>query len=140
VQLEHTPTGARLFADGNPVTSGALHDLRVHSWYVDSRSSEPGMPALRRLTLVHGGAMQSQEVMPGIERLQVRFAVDSNDDAVVDAMVSPAQLRNGIGPVVGVWVEVLVRAAEFDSASNAADGHRRIRLSRLMRLRNQPAA
>lgn len=140
VQLEHTPAGGRLFADGSPVTSEPVHDLRIHSWYVGSRSSEPGMSALRRLTLTHGGTMQSQEIMPGIEQLQVQFAVDSDNDAVADSMLSPAQLRATSDPVVGVRIELLVRAAEFDAANGEADGHRRLRFSRLLKLRNRRSA
>lgn len=137
VQLEALPDSGRLFTDGNPVGPGEVYDLRIHSWYVDSRSSEPGTQALRRLTLVHGGRLQSEEVMPGVEKLELSFAVDSNDDGIADAIVTPAQLRTQMVDAVAIRVDLHMRTPMFDQSAPHADGRRRARFSRLIRLRNR---
>ena len=89
-------TAQQLFADG--VSPGAvdadndIYDLIVRAYYVSGDSVEnPGLPALRvkSLTSVAGNpAFVDNEVMPGVEDLQVQFGIDSGDydnDGAVDA-------------------------------------------------------
>jgi len=91
VQIQTNHSAGRLFSDGSIVADGLerIHDLKVHSWHIDNRSSEPPMPSLRRLTLVHGEKMQNDEIMPGINDLRISFAVDSDADGFADRLAGP---------------------------------------------------
>jgi len=98
LQVQSTRIQGEIFANGavpaafNPATS-ATHDLLVNTYYVaDSSGLIPGVPTLRRKTLVSaGGAPQivDQEVAPGVENLQMQFGVDIDTDNTVDRYVNP---------------------------------------------------
>lgn len=80
-------TAHYLFADGlapGPLDEhNAVHDLLVRAYYVSRDSVDrPGLPALRvkSLTRVAGApAFIDDEVMPGIEDLQVQLGIDTGD-------------------------------------------------------------
>lgn len=91
VQLASSHQRSVFFDDGSPPDLDpptAIHDLNVHAWYLDQQSSEGTLPALRRYTLVHNGLLQNQEIMPGIEKLEVLLGIDEDDDGLVDNFVS----------------------------------------------------
>jgi len=93
VYAELSYTGGSLFDDGVPPAAAAPAEYRevvFHAYYVGDSSFEPGTPALRRLTLVDGGAqaaLQDEELLPGVENLQVQFGLDSDGDGTVDRYV-----------------------------------------------------
>ncbi len=69
-----------------------VHDFVVRKYYISQNSvGRPGFPSLRvkTLTRVNGEpAFTDQEVMPGIEDLQVQFGIDTgdyNNDGAIDA-------------------------------------------------------
>jgi type IV pilus assembly protein PilW len=85
-----------MFVDGNaPGTVNAnnsVHNLVVRKYYISQNSvGRPGFPSLRVKTLTEVGgqpAFTDEEVMPGIEDLQVQFGIDTgdyNNDGVIDA-------------------------------------------------------
>ncbi|MEZ5499270.1 MAG: PilW family protein [Steroidobacteraceae bacterium] len=89
-------TGQNLFLDGiapGPIDAdNEIRDLRVRAYYVDRSSVEnPQLPALRvkSLTSIGGNVgFIDDEVMPGIEDLQVQFGIDTGDydnDGNIDA-------------------------------------------------------
>ncbi len=84
------PTGFDI--TGTPPAS-VTHNLMVSSYYVaDNSDLIPGVPTLRRKTLVMDGgasAVQDQEIAPGVENLQVRFGIDLDGDDTVDRYVNP---------------------------------------------------
>ncbi len=68
------------------------HDVAVNVYYVDQSSDlDPNTPSLRIKTLINGGIHQDQELIPGVENLQVQFGVDTDDpnDGIVDRYVDP---------------------------------------------------
>jgi len=94
VQLHSDLALAQLFDDGvipaGFPPSAQTHDLVVHAYYVDNSSSfDPGTPSLRRQTLVDGGIVEDQEMITGVENLQVQFGLDTNGDGGVDRYVDP---------------------------------------------------
>ena len=105
-----------LFADGRapgPVAEDAvLRDLEVRTWYVANDSVDrPGWPALRVKSLTESrGAAQfrDEEVMPGVEDLQVQFAVTDPADASRVRFVPPgiAGARDAQVVAVRVWLRV----------------------------------
>ncbi len=68
-----------------------VHDLIVRAYYVaDGSQGRPGVPALRRKDLVSGPAFQDEEIMPGVEDLQVQFGVDPGADVNGDGAADDA--------------------------------------------------
>ena len=84
-----------LFEDGNAPgivdVDNQVHDLVVRTYYIAQSSvGQPGLPSLRVKTLTSVGgqpAFIDEEIMPGVEDLQVQFGIDSGDydgDGVLD--------------------------------------------------------
>ncbi|HZF14393.1 MAG TPA: PilW family protein [Steroidobacteraceae bacterium] len=66
-----------------------IHDVIVDTFYIDRDSvGRPNIPALRRKFLISGPAFGDQEVISGVEDMQVQFGIDlgrdANNDGVVD--------------------------------------------------------
>lgn len=87
------PTNQQLFVSG--VAPGAVvaglrevRDMIVKIYYVSQDSDgRPGFPSLRVISLGAGEAFTDQELVPGVEDLQVQFGVDTgdyNNDGVID--------------------------------------------------------
>lgn len=100
LQVQSTRIQGRLFQNGvvpagfNPLTS-QTHDMLVNTYYVSTNSILlPGVPTLRRKTLVSiaGPAIIDQEVVPGVENIQLQFGVDVDLDNTVDRYVNPADV------------------------------------------------
>ena len=103
LQIQTTRIQGQLFVDGNvpagfnvnPLTPpvSETHNLLVNSYYVAASSTLiPGVPTLRRKTLVGGGggpAIVDQEVAPGVENIQLQLGVDVDRDNAVDRYVNP---------------------------------------------------
>jgi type IV pilus assembly protein PilW len=96
-------------------------DLVVHAYYVDNTSSfSAAIPSLRRQTLVNGAVIEDQEMITGVENLQVQFGLDTDGDGSVERYVdpdSPAVTVGAVGfldeaRVVAVRVWLLVRSEE----------------------------
>jgi type IV pilus assembly protein PilW len=151
-------TEQRLFVDGNLPGSPALDPGRVEvrnllarTYYV-SRSSDGqnGLPALRVKALAGGGpVIDDQEVIPGVEDLQVRFAVDTAEfNGVATRYVEPDAVPAG-AQIVAVRIWLMMRADRpetgfvddrtYDYADRLVtpnDGFRRVLVSRTIQLRN----
>lgn len=115
--------GGALVADGTaaPVAPDTLHDLEVRAYYVNERSAfDARQPALRQLTLTrNAGApvIADEEVIAGVENLQVQFGLDTNGDGNVDRYVEPDRLgANPAATVVAVRLWLLVGTAADEPA------------------------
>jgi type IV pilus assembly protein PilW len=146
IQLQTRQSGGTLFSNGTlPSTDPdmRIYDLNVHAWYIDERSSEGDLPALRRYALVNGGLMQNQEIMPGVEDLQVMFGIDRDADGVIDGFVEPGSEAGGDIRAVRLWL--LLRSTRLepgfiDTEFGTNDGYRRISVERTVWLRNPASA
>lgn len=86
-----------------------LRNLVVHAWYVAARSSRDAeTPSLRRKTLVSGKTLRDEEILSGVEDLQVRLAVDIDRDGLADRVVDPGE--SGGARVVAVRFWLLLRS------------------------------
>ena len=95
-----------------PQLEGAteLRDLRVHAWYVSGASSRDSrIPSLRRKTLGSGGLIRDEEILPGVEDLQVRLALDSDLDGLADRVADPSEPRRPGEQVLAVRFWLLLR-------------------------------
>jgi prepilin-type N-terminal cleavage/methylation domain-containing protein len=115
-----------IFADGRApgviAEDAQVRDLEVHTWYVANGSVDrPGWPALRLKSLTESRGVaqfRDEEVMPGVEDLQVELAVADPADAMRVRHVTPDAALVGGGTVLAVrlWLRVRsdVTEAGFD--------------------------
>jgi type IV pilus assembly protein PilW len=107
------------YAQSDPVGQPPLADTRrliVNAYYVSADSSvATGYPSLRRKTLISGPGFQDEEIIPGVEDLQVQLGVDVNDDRNADVFVNPGSVPSG-GVVVAARIWLRVRAQDIDVA------------------------
>ncbi len=94
LQVQTTLAQGRLFNDGiAPLTvpvgiSASTNNVAINVYYVSNQSSfDPALPSLRRLVLGPTGDFDDQEVIPGVENLQVQQGVDTDGDGDVDRYV-----------------------------------------------------
>jgi type IV pilus assembly protein PilW len=133
VQVRSNPAGGDLFDDAvapdldDPEEN---RDVVINAYYVGTSSFyDDGRPALRRLSLVDGGAagtFEDQEVIPGIENLQVQLGLDTDGNRTVDRYVDgddPLADPAAGNRVVAVRLWLLVRADESDAGLGFVDAN-----------------
>jgi type IV pilus assembly protein PilW len=105
------------------------HELFVSGYYVSEDSTgRPGFPSLRRkrLAAINGGSAAlvypDEEIIPGVEDMQVRFGVDTNGDTNVDQYVEPGSVAAG-DAVISATVWLRVRANEPDFTYTDTDSY-----------------
>jgi type IV pilus assembly protein PilW len=160
----------QLFVGAAPVLSPDLigdrqiRDMFVRSYYIAiNADNRPGMPALRMKNLTTNGIspfQDDQEVIRGVEDIQVEFGVDPGVDLDADGVadlatgytkryVAPdnAIVRAGQVTAVRLWVRVRAEDAEQGFVNNRNyvyanvnftpnDGFRRVLMSRTIYLRS----
>jgi type IV pilus assembly protein PilW len=101
-------------AEGTPPSE--IRRLLVHAYYISRSSSEgAGFPGLRRKRLVAGPAVQDEEVIPGIDDLQVQYGVDGDRDGSADRWLDAGEVASGRSVVAArIWLRA--RARERDAA------------------------
>jgi type IV pilus assembly protein PilW len=94
LQVQTTLAQGMLFNDGVkplglPVgVSASTNNVAINVYYVSNESSfDASLPSLRRLALGPTGEFDDQEVIPGVENLQVQLGVDTDRDGDVDRYV-----------------------------------------------------
>lgn len=148
---------------GYNILTSQTHRLFVNGYYV-SRSSSlgAGVPSLRVQTLLADGTMQNQELVAGIEDLQVQFGVDTDlpntvNRGSVDRYVNPGDPMitpgagfnpNAVILAVRIWLRVRAERPEngFTDTTNYIyadqnvgpfnDGFRRVLVEKTIYLRN----
>ena len=138
---------------GYSATLSETRAVVVNGYYVARRSDQDQVtPSLRRKQLAFVGgapAIQDQEVVPGVEDLQVEFGVDQNNDQNADFFVRPGIAIPAGRQIVAVRVWLLVRGedteASFtdgrtytyaDRVYTPADNFRRVLVTKTIALRN----
>jgi type IV pilus assembly protein PilW len=156
-------TSQLMFADGNApgvIDAGhRVHDMLVRTYYVARDSvGQDNFPALRVKTLTRSGiaaAFDDDEVMPGIEDLQVQFGIDVREgdrNGSATRYVNPdfADLPRLQVVAVRIWLRVRSDEPEADfddgktyryasvtyTPSGAERRFRRALMSRTVTLRN----
>ena len=128
LQVRTTLNRGQVFNDGVGPTLGvdsSTNNVVINAYYVSDESSfDSNQPSLRRLTLRSNGTLGEEEVIPGVENLQVQLGVDTNGDGNVDRyvdgnhpLVTPGAV--GFNPdyrIVAVRVWMLVATPADDPA------------------------
>jgi len=120
IQLLSDLFHGELFRNGVPPVAGfdvgaQIHDLVVNVYYVDNNSNNPdpgarfATPSLRQKTLVNG-VLTDQELMPGVENMQIQLGLDTNGTGTVDSYVDPSSPAVPGATVMAVRLWMLVRA------------------------------
>jgi type IV pilus assembly protein PilW len=91
-QLSQIFEGTAIPGGYNAATS-ATHRLLAHLYYVDQTSSVAGMPSLRRKWLENDGDLADEELVVGVEDMQIQFGVDTD---VPGTAVAPNPNRGSI--------------------------------------------
>lgn len=104
---------------------------QANAWYVDTRSSENGLAALRRQTLLPNGMVQNQEIMPGVTRMQIELGRDTDGDGRIDSFARPDTPT--LGAILAVRVELTLQSA---ANSSSVDPNLQLSVRRLIALRN----
>ena len=109
------------YAASDPAGTTPLAETRrllVHAYYVSSGSSDgAGFPSLRRKRLVAGPAVQDEEIIPGVEDLQVQYGVDADDSGAADRWLNAGEITEDM-EVIAARIWLRVRARERDVAWN----------------------
>lgn len=161
LQVQTNRVRARIFTDGVlPAGFGAppasiTYNLVVHAYYVSEVEGANGLPqwVLRRQTLAQVGgapAIEDEEIIRGIQDLQVQFGIDTNDDNSVDTYVNPESAALGGATILSVRLWLLAVSEEEepgyvnDTGYTLAnqdhgqfnDGRRRVVAMKTIQLRN----
>jgi type IV pilus assembly protein PilW len=139
-----------------PATSQS-RELVVHAYYVSQQSTQRAdLPALRRKSFgnVNAGAVANaisdEEIVAGVEDLQVRFGVDSDGDANVDMYADPGAVPAGASVMsatfwlriraeereVGFVDGVAYQYADMTAPLTLGDNYRRLVVAKTIQLRN----
>lgn len=147
--IESNLSGAgRLFVGSTqtehpPTHQTAIHRLVVHAYYVSPTSSlstpERLVPSLRvkRLTRdTQGPAITDEEIQPGIEDLQITYAIDdessnTNGHGIAERWVTASELRP-LTRIVAVKIQIRARSL----LPEGADGYRRTTVTRTVPVQN----
>ncbi len=170
LQICSTRVSGELVTDSSGCTAapeGRINNLIVNAYYVSRDSVDAvGIPALRRHTLIAGPAFRDDEIIPGIEDMQVQFGIDPTGvNGSAARYVNPNEVNDG-EQIVSVRIWLLVRAdteevgfedgriysygdrVSNDTTNNLsdaaaatrryapADGFRRLLVSRTIQIRN----
>jgi type IV pilus assembly protein PilW len=80
---------------GVPVDA-QINDLIVNMYYVDQTSSQPGVPSLRRWHLTATPDFKDDEVVTGVEDLQIQYGVDPTGGTGIAGGAATQYLDAGI--------------------------------------------
>ena len=141
--------GAQPIPPGYSATD-QIREVVTHLYYISPNSSVGvGVPALNRIELREGPALINQELIPGVEDLQVQLGVDSDDDGSVNSYLTPNDPAVAGASIVATRAWLLVRGeridlgftdtATYDYADlsvEPADQFRRMLMTKTLRLRN----
>jgi type IV pilus assembly protein PilW len=161
LQVQTNREIAALFSDGaRPAGFGSgdmseTHNLMVSAYYVARMPDINGVRqySLRRQTLVAGPTIQDEEVIAGVQDMQVQFGIDADADGTVERYVNPGDVIPAGARIATVQLWLLVvaeereigfrdtnRAYDYANANQAGalfhDDRRRVLLSKTIQVRN----
>ena len=100
IQVQVNRFLGQMFGDGNvpgAIGGGVTHEVVVNGYYVSSRSSlGNNVPSLRRLSLspsgvANQGIMLDEEIIAGVEDMQIQLGLDTDGDGAVERYVDADQ-------------------------------------------------
>jgi len=123
IQVQSALAEAHMFDDGSLHTKytefdaeeTGTHNVIINAWYISRDSnSMAGVPSLRRRTL-KGSDMVDEEVIAGVENLQIQFGIDtdlSGGDGSIDRYVDAEDAALAGNKILAVRIWLLIRSTE----------------------------
>lgn len=103
LQVCSTGTGAITVSMNNPCPSpiGQLHSLLMNLYYISTQSDgSTTVPSLRRIRLTAGPGTQDQEVVAGVEDMQIQFGWDSTSTTETSVRAQPQRYLDPANPLL----------------------------------------
>jgi type IV pilus assembly protein PilW len=149
VQIQSTRISATVFKgsaipSGYAASSSETRDMVAKIYYISNSGTQF---SLYRRTLA-GSTMVNEEVIPGIQDLQVQFGVDTNNDGAADRYVNAGDVGTSRVASVKLWLLVVSEDAEIGYVDSTAysyanvsyaafnDNRRRILMTKTIQIRN----
>ncbi|MDR2876923.1 MAG: PilW family protein [Chromatiales bacterium] len=101
------PGNADTSFDNNYGTDAEIARLRVSAYFIANNNA--GEPALFRMQLANNGGMNAEELVAGVENLQVLYGEDTNDDGIANRYVTARDVGN-LANVVSIRYSLLLRS------------------------------
>lgn len=160
VQVQSNRETAALFSDGarpsgfGPGDQSETHNLVMDAYYVAEGAPVNGLRqfSLRRQTLIAGPTVRDDEIIAGVQDMQVQFGLDVNGDGTVERYVNPEDTIPAGARIATVQLWLLVVAEErevgftddrtyaYANANQTAgvfhDDRRRVLVTRTIQIRN----
>jgi type IV pilus assembly protein PilW len=161
VQVQSNRETAALFSDGarpagfGPGDQSETHNLMVGVYYVGEGPAINGVRqfSLRRQTLLGGAPrIQDDEIIPGVQDMQVQFGIDVDGDGTVERYVNPQDVIPAGARIatVQLWLLVVAEEREIGFQDNRAyayananqagavfhDDRRRVLMTKTIQIRN----
>lgn len=158
LQIQTNRMRGVIFRDGTlpagftAAPSSETRDLVVHAYYINNAGANANgntIFQLRRKTLTTGPAIDDEEIISGVDDLQVQFGIDSNGDGNADKYVNPGAVpATALVTSARIWIRVVAEDFEagfqdptsyaYANATPGAltDGRRRVLLSKTIKIRN----
>lgn len=155
IQLQSDRAHGELFTGGAVpagfVATSETFNLVTHAYYISQDSTgTPGVPSLRRKFLTAGPLVTDEEIISGVEDLQVQLGVDTDGDGAANQYVNPGAVPAGAEIIaVRLWLRLRTDGIEvgfvddntYAYADNPTpgpfnDNFRRLVVSKTILLRN----
>ncbi|MDH3977325.1 MAG: PilW family protein [Gammaproteobacteria bacterium] len=125
VQVKSNGSAGEFFVDGaEPATAspdGQIFDVAFNAYYISNESKyDANVPSLKRLSL-SGDRIVDQEIVPGVENMQIQFGVDTDGDNSIDMYIDSDDPRTATGKVLSVRLWLLVRSEKNEIAQGFKD-------------------
>ena len=156
VYLISNPVTGSLFVGGQALPAGyavddPVNELETNAYYIGpSSTAGSDVPSLRRMTLGNGPTLNDEELVAGVEDLQIQLGIDTDADGSVNSYLSPGSAALAGARIVAVrlWLRLRAENAEVGFTDGAtyeyagrkvepADSLRRLVVSTTIQLRNR---
>lgn len=112
-----------------------LLPLVGHFYYIRDNAANPAQPSLYRETLLADGTTEAQELVEGVEDMQILYGEDTTQVSVAECPDDNCSANTYVDAdgvtnwnrVVAIRVTLTMRTTEDNLATEEADGDRRIR-------------
>lgn len=125
VQIQSTGSLGEFFDDGNnPLDAslnGKIFDVAFSAYYISNESKyDASLPSLRRLHLV-GNRIEDQEIIPGVENLQVRFGIKRSGGPEGTLYVDGDDIDPATDTIISARLWLLVRSERNEAGQGYVD-------------------
>jgi len=124
VQIQSNGSLGAFFDNGIPPDdaqlNGQIFDVVFNAYYVSNESKyDLSLPSLRRLSLA-GSRIEDQEIIPGVENLQVQFGINRTGGPEIELYVDGDDVQDG-DTIISTRLWLLVRSEQNEAGQGYED-------------------